>query len=974
MKNFLIYRSSAGSGKTYTLVKEYLKLVLSDPEGYKNTLAVTFTNKAAEEMKSRIIQSLILLSQDKEPELKKILTNEGVKADIALASNDVLTRILHNYSYFSVSTFDSFFLRVVRSFARDLRLHPGYTIEIETDMVLDKVVDEVFDMIGEDKKLTRYMTEYIFQNIDEDKGWQLERNIKNLAKEIFRERYLEKAGNLLDSRDEINEFGSTLFSIKKDFENNMQTWAQQACEIIKTNGLNAWDFKHKDKGVTSYLTKMANPKNYVKIQKLTKRAKDTAMGLEEWCLPGSLKKKIIDKAVNEGLGKLLSDMVNCHETNLKKYMTARVLLKTIYTIGIFADIIDKIKLYRDENKVFLISDLNNILKNVITEGSSPFVYEMIGSYYKNFLVDEFQDTSEFQWHNLLPLILNSLSEQNFSMVVGDVKQSIYRWRNGNMMLLLRGIEADLSQFSDIIKKENLGINYRSKSEIVEFNNYLFKKVSDTFAQETDTGNSEIITEAYNEIKQEYKENNTGGYIRVEFIPNTKPSMIEQPEADQKTPFEIAGERMVEIINQLVKEGIKARDIMVLSRRVADIREAAMLITKVGYNVVSEESLLLTNSPKVKLLTSLFKYIIDRKNRFAKKGALYNYVLLIKQDEVEAEKVFRHSVEDNFFVSLMPRELFSSVSDEKLDPNLYRLGLYELTETLIRIFELNKQPDLYLTRFLDVILEFITIHSQDVTSFLTWWEENNKNYCIVVPEQENAIRAMTIHKAKGLQSPIVIIPYANWDTEMMDYFWASSSASPFDKSSAYLVRGSRDLKESYFEEDYSSEFVMTKLDNLNLMYVAFTRAAERLYVISPERNIYIKDINKYLTGFFNSDGWLQKHKTGENIYEFGLPGKISAAEKQTKTEIINAPAITASDFHNRIVIKPVHENISLEYAESYQTAHYRGIILHKALSLIRTKKDVPGAVAKLAAQGLIEKNKTQEFEKEITGIIEHKDTS
>lgn len=919
-------------------------------------------------MKTRIIEGLIQLSEDRDPVLKKTLINEGIKVDIAAAAKDVLSRILHNYSYFSISTFDSFFLRVIRSFARELRLHPGYSIEIETDTVLEKVVDEVFDMIGEDKKLTKYITEYAFQNIDEDKGWQIERNIKNLAKEIFRERYLDKTKNLLDSRDEIIDFASTLFSIKKDFEDNLIGLATDACEIIKRNELTAWDFKHKDKGVTSYLTKMADPKNYIKIPKVTKRAHDTAYGLDEWWSGASLKKNIIDKAVAEGLGRILTEMVKCHESNLKKYVTARVLLKTIYTIGIFGDIIEKIKGYRDENKVFLISDLNNILKNVITEDSSPFVYEMIGSYYKNFLIDEFQDTSGFQWHNLLPLILNSLSERNFSMVVGDVKQSIYRWRNGNMMLLLRGIEHDLGQYREIIKKENLDINYRSKSEIVEFNNYLFKNAIDSYVRENETGNAEIIAEAYGDIHQRSKEKNTGGYIRVEFLPNIKPE-AGKLQTEIKNPYELAGMRTVEIINKLIGEGIKARDIMVLARRVAEIREAAMLITHAGYHVVSEESLLLTNSPKVKLLTSFFKYIIDKKNRFAKKEALYNYVLLVKQDEMEAEKIFRHSLDDNSFVSLMPAELFSSAQEEKLNPKLYRLGLYELTETLVRIFGLNEKPDLYLTRFLDVVLEFITTQSQDVTSFLSWWEENSKNYCIVVPEQENAIRAMTIHKAKGLQSPVVIVPYANWDTEMVDYFWASSDVSPFDKSSAYLVRGSKDLKESYFDYDYGQEYVMTKLDNLNLMYVAFTRASDRLYIISPERMSFSNDVNKYLKVLFNSDLWLQKHKTDENVYEFGREDKIAPLEKPQKANILSPLSIAANDFHDRIVIKPVHENVSLEYAERYQTAHNRGIILHKAFSLIKTKKDIPVAVQKLAAQGLIEKNSVQEIVNEITAIIE-----
>ena len=323
---------------------------------------------------------------------------------------------------------------------------------------------------------------------------------------------------------------------------------------------------------------------------------------------------------------------------------------------------------------------------------------------------------------------------------------------------------------------------------------------------------------------------------------------------------------------------------------------------------------------------------------------------------------------------MPAILFSNKLEGKLDISLNRKNLYELTESLISIFELNLNPDLYLTRFLDVIYEYTTIFNNDIAGFLDWWDENNSKYSIVIPAQDDAIRVMTIHKAKGLESPVVIVPFTNWDTEIngsRDLIWVSSDEKPFNASSSFLVKASGGLKESFFSDDYADEYIMTKLDNLNLLYVALTRAEDRLYVISPEKGNKSKNINRLLGELFSSDEWIAQLKKSDNIYESGVPGKIKVIK--TETEIINIvpKQIISTAENSQAVIKSIHGNIRFDKAETYSKSVNKGLLLHKALSYIKTADDISSAVEMLNMQGLISDDYAKDIEIELTNIINDK---
>lgn len=965
MENFLIYRSSAGSGKTFTLVKEYLKLVLNSPDSFKNILAVTFTNKSAAEMKQRIISALKELSKGEAVSLEKLLISEGVKGDIRHSAARVLQNILHKYSYFSVSTIDSFFHRVIRSFARELRLQLGYNIELDQQAVLDKITDKLLDEAGENKELTGFLEDFIYYSIDDEKGWKIDLKIKELAKEIFSERYFIKTGSqgsLFEGKEKLNEFVKLLFAIKNDFEGRMKEISFKAGEIVDMYSLTIDDFPFKRSGFMNFLLNRINTGDDYDPKQ---RARDAVQDIKKWYGKGS--KPAVKAAAEAGLYDLLCEAVALYDSEITKYNTAVHLIKTIYVTGIFKDLRDRLKKYRDENNVLLISDINSLLLNVISGEGSPFVYEKIGTYYKNFLIDEFQDTSTFQWQNFFPLVENALSEGNGSMIVGDVKQSIYRWRNGNMKLLLEDVKNSLGGFDSRILEKNLDVNYRSKKLIVEFNNTFFKQAAENVSLNADDAYRGIFAKAYNDSAQVSNDNSDTGYISIRQFAGDRENEIPAKE------FAIAD--MINNIKQQLTLGYRQRDILVLVRKNPEAVEAAHALIEAKLKVISGDSLLLTNSPKVRLLVNIFKFISDPANEIARPEILYNYLVYIKQSFSELNSLFSDKLNSNeLFIRLMPKG-FLAGEGLSLNSELSGKGIYDLTESLLRIFGLLDSADVYLLRFLDVIKKYSDENSGDVYGFINWWEDHKEENTVIVPEEEDAIRVMTIHKAKGLQAPVVYIPFANWDftiNQQSSLMWVSSDKKPFNSAPAYFVKAASALKDTYFSHDYLEEEALTILDNLNLLYVAFTRAEEKLFVGIP-----LKEKKSFNAGSVIIDSvsgnteLLNNYNAEHSYYEKGNEKYFSGSSLNSEENpAYRMKRLISGDFTKKIKIKTELEGFEPEKIKRTKEHKNRGIVLHKALSYIKdsSEEEISSTLNRLLLQGYITSEKLPGLNKELREII------
>lgn len=947
---------------------EYLKLVLTDPERLRNILAVTFTNKAADEMKSRVISSLVKLSKGEDEHLEGLLRKEGIEGDISSKALIVLQKILHEYNYFSVTTIDSFFHKVVRSFAKELRLQLGYKIEIDHKFVLDKITDNLLDDAGVDPELTKFLEDYIYYSMDDEKGWKIDLRIKELAEEIFKERYLIRSArgeDMLAERPKLKIFIGKLFAIKNEFEGRMKQISADSAGILAAYELNIEDFPYKRSGYVNYLINNLTDGKYEPGPRFREAAADIRK-----CIGKNFSPKV-KLAVENGLHKLICSAVDKFDRNYTKYNTAVQLIKTIYITGIFNDLINKLKKYRDDNNVLLITDINNILLNVISGESSPFIYEKTGSYYRNFLIDEFQDTSTFQWRNFFPLIENSLSESNTSLIVGDVKQSIYRWRNGNMKLLLEGVRNDLDAFSETFYEENLKQNFRSKKQIVDFNNAFFKRASEICASNAEEDHREIINRAYADVQQISSDDSEEGYVSVKFFENDEDSDVRANV--------ISMDDMAENVRGLLNAGYRQKDIIVLTRFNGEAAEAAHFLIDSGFNVVSSDSLLLTNSPSVRLLLNIFKFFVDNKNMIARTEILYNYLTYVKDSDVAANEIFTdHLTTDDgetLFYRLLPEDFFEKGKKGEVNSKLTGRGIYDLAEELIMLFDLGKRADTYLIRFLDVLKKYSDDYTGDVYGFIKWWEENISDNTIIVPEEEDAINVMTIHKAKGLQAPVVFIPFAGWDfgfNSNKDLIWVSSDKSPFNSSPAYFVKAASTLKDSFFEDDYNEEYALTVLDNLNLLYVAFTRAKEKLFIgVTPKPYSSFpakKVINDTLLGAPE----LNVKYDSENLtFETGS-WELSVKRPESKDNYkgYDAKKIVSGNIFNKIIIKPEFENFKPESRIDLKQLKNRGVIIHKALSLLKNSsaEEIEKAAGMLIIFGLINKEQKDKLIEELQKIL------
>jgi len=519
MSKLTIYKASAGSGKTFRLTAEYLKILFSNQWNYKRILAVTFTNKATAEMKSRIIRELYKLSRKESSPYLKIIQNDLniPEESIQIKAKQSLSLLLHDYSKFSVNTIDKFFQKIIRSFTHEVGIQPGYSVELNQSEILSLVVDKLLMDIGDNKDLRELTSSLAENKIEQGKKWDFKEDILKLAREIFNEEFKDfdiQLINKFGEKEFVKDYISQLQNIIAQFENHLKKLAKEALALIEKSGLTTEDFKYNKSSVPNYFNKIIQQNVFELKPRTVKGTED----YKEWISQSSPKKEILENVLDHGLFKLFTEMVSFHQNKQEEYYTAIEIRKFIHTLGILTDISTKLHRYCEEQNIFLISDASQLLQVIIDNNDAPFIYEKAGSIYRFFMMDEFQDTSKIQWENFKPLIGNSLAQGNTNLVVGDVKQSIYRWRNSDWEILSDKIEQDFAQYQPSVIP--LNSNWRSKKNIIDFNNSVFYYSSNIlqqhFNQEFEQASSSEnpyqhkITEAYHDVIQHTPAKNKDG--------------------------------------------------------------------------------------------------------------------------------------------------------------------------------------------------------------------------------------------------------------------------------------------------------------------------------------------------------------------------------------------------------------------------------------------------------------------------------
>jgi ATP-dependent helicase/nuclease subunit A len=944
----LIYRSSAGSGKTRTLSKEYIRLALQNPDHFGSILAVTFTNKATQEMKDRIVYSLHAMSNGKANDLVSEIAAEDKRTEpeVRQRSQEVLSKILHRYSSFSISTIDAFFQRVIRAFTRESGLLGNFRLEADNDRVLHEVIAELMDELGQDLQLTDWVIQFSKNRLQEGEAWNIIDALRVFALEIFKDTFkvIEEGLTEHGDKEAMKKTLATLQRIQSEFLEAMKTFSGEAVRLLEDNGITVDDFNFKNQGTAFKYFREFHQGRYFKSGE---RVRGSATDARSWASKNSPRARQLVQLAQDSLMPILQKMIRYEDEHSRKYKSAALIEENFYSYGLISDISRKLKEYKAENNLMLLSDSAHFLHGIINQSDTPFIYEKVGSYYRHYLIDEFQDTSHLQWSNFEPLVQESLDQHHKNVIVGDVKQSIYRWRGSDQALLDETIKKErTSGISEFVLEDN----WRSAGNLVVFNNALFSAAS---AIVSSTLGQSRPTEIFKDVKQKPVKFPGKGFVRIRFFENWRGTTGE-------SGLESALLNVTGVLEELQEKGIALKDIAILVRRNEEgQRIAAHLLqyknspsAKPGmrYDVVSNESLRLDASSCVLLLISSIRYIHNPEDAIARGEVTYELSRRTKNvtpEEMESRlsQAGKKGGED-----LFPGKLATRLS------GLAGLSLFETTETIIRLFRLGEETQelVYLQAFQDLILEFSSQEKNDLSSFLDWWEEVKEKRSIQASSNTEAASIYSIHKAKGLQFKYVIVPFCSWklDHEIAPLLWSKSNEKPFDEMGFLAVRYSSELENSVFSKAYEDEKVKTYIDNLNLLYVAFTRAEEGLIVMAPKLESKPSLAGHLVYEAIQATDSLRPHYHSQtNEFLLGAMENLNPTHENQSQSILLHRYMTF-DWRKKIVIKREGTEFFAGGKSMDRQRINQGILMHRVLSLVHYKQDVDEVLHRLNREGIV----------------------
>ncbi len=940
-KPFIIYKSSAGSGKTYTLTLEYLKLALASPGAFRQILAVTFTNKATAEMKERILKELVRLQTTVNPTEKmdsELMLSLAVdEAGLKSKATETLTAILHDYGHFAVNTIDSFFQKVVRAFAREMDLNAKFEVELDQQAVLDRVVDRVVMLVMEDNFLHKWLVDYASEQIQNGKSWDIRRNIRDLGKQIFQEdfkRYSSEIREFLKEKENISRLQAFAKERRAELIKITRELKEQANQIRINNGLEWTDFSGGSRSFALKFEQLGDRKQ--PVPEVTKTMLDAIDNSDKWFTKKSPSTSRIEAAYGEGLNQILGQF----EPLLYQWKTLEAISKNIYVFGIFRNLLDELSVIKEEENILLISDANEFLKEITKENDAPFIYEKVGNKYRNFLIDEFQDTSGFQWASFKPLLENSLSQGNTNLLVGDVKQSIYRWRGGEMKLLLEQVEEETAIFG--INLQNLDTNFRSLPNVIEFNNALFKKLPTSFESSLIQGygveDPSILSRAYHDVRQKISSGKAKstfqGKVKIEFIRNSK-------EEDEGNFTEQVLAKLPDMVRELQDHGYSLRDIAFLVRNKKEgeaIADRLMQQTAENkdpnyrFDVLSDESMYLNKSASVKALVAGLKYLQFPDDPVQFKTMWY-YRSVLRDEPVN------HTL---FALDKIPDHLTEKVNSfRKSETLLLQLPLMEALEELIGALDLmeNGMEKAYISGFKEAVYDFTANNRSDLAGFLEWWEENQSKRTVKIPDGHDAMRILTIHKSKGLQFKVVLMPFLKWtifDTTKGNVIWSPFEDSEKNLAAIIPLTLGGNLAQSAFHQIYSDEAILAYLDSLNMIYVALTRAEDVFWGLVPykekitSQNMLEVHLQQVLESGIETDEGLSlsaHFNTETKVFELG----DWPAVKPEKLALLPVPTLrwAYQNWTELLKVKKYAVDFSSEGLEQRKKRNF-GLLVHEIL--------------------------------------------
>lgn len=816
-----VLNASAGSGKTFQLVLEYLSILLA-PEGsnkYKSIVAITFTNKASTEMKTRIIDALFSIAKYNAAEgdaktgsiiieLQKIL---GLKeAEIKKRASKSLKAILHGYEHFNVSTIDKFNLRLIKSFSNDLNLPAEFEISLNEKEVLDEVLELLLSNIGleENIALTKLVKNYAKSNFKDGGQWNFKRHLLSFASSLNNEKnrfFIELLQTLsFDEKD-----FSLIFLELKQIEDSFANIQKELIDYLGHFNIDPNDLP----GKTNTLKSLNKITSFPKFPNFNRDNSLLTKTFLKYCAePGD------SMAFTKELKQLLLRLNACYEENAQRHMMLSRYKGNFYNMALLKYISEALKELRIKTKVIRISEFNELIGTLVQKEDAPYIYERFGTRYEHFLLDEFQDTSRLQWLNLLPLLRESLSNGKQNLIVGDPKQSIYRFNNGlaEQFVELPAVynpEGDpkiaehSAYFAKLGIKKPLEMNYRSSSEIVHFNNEFFQCFSTKLPP---------FFEGFYDAVAQNPVSNKPGFVKV-ISEKRKPDPIEMIDEIEA------------IIGQCLDDEFDLGDICILTDKNALGVQIANQLTKRGITVFSQESLLISRNMEVRLLIAYLKWrmkpnVDNMKRQFAElyfrmnasmKDPYFSYIVDLTTSQGKQIKVFDDALflKDYFGGAKMFFRPFEN--------------LVQLVQDFIRIMGWKEVSNPYLHQFSDLVFQFQCNRQSDLSKFIEYYEENKSKFALKMAESKDAVQIMTIHKSKGLEFPVVIIPKVDFSLSIHNEAKFFVEA---DGKVLYTSLSKNNVLDEIHRKAIEEENLIL-LDKLNLLYVGLTRPERRLYVFN-----------------------------------------------------------------------------------------------------------------------------------------------
>lgn len=946
-----ILNASAGSGKTYQLAYKYVHDVIERPESYSAILAVTFTNKATEEMKTRILKEINTLASGQESGYMRMLRREtGLEEpEIRRRARTARTRILHNYSRFTVLTIDRFFQRILRAFIKELGIDLNYNIELETASVLTKSADALVEQITSDAELQRWLTDFVQERIDDGAKWDIRDGILALGDELFKERNrdaLAVAGDKETLVRLVNEASARSAASKQRF----QALGKQAIELMNQAGVAPESFKGGRNSFANYFRKAAEGE----IVPPTKTVRACALSTDDWCTKTASPAAVAAAVL---LQPSLQELCAFYDDHVKLWNTAELLRENYRSFALLTDLYAKVRQLCEEENVMFLSETKQILSKFIGRNDAPFIYEKVGNRFERFMIDEFQDTSVKEWQNFLPLLHNAMaqSEETSVLLVGDIKQSIYRWRGGDWKILHSGAVEALG--ADNVEVKPLEENWRSLRGIVNFNNLIMDRVVETdsaaLRRTLDEGVEKgaiaataaarlatTLADAYaSHTQRPCKQSRNEGYVRIE-------TFAEEPP-------------LVERIKETIDRGFRPKEIVILVRGRNDgSRVAEQLLDfkrcnndpRYRFDIMTQEALVIGKAPVSGFVAAVLHLAVERQDTIRK--AIYNRYLgrafdaQLPADEADFLRTIR---------LLSPEEAF---------------------EKLVMRYELDRRngETAYLQAIHEQIIGFSTGRVADIPLFLDWWEEQGASRSLSVEQSESTIEIMTVHKAKGLEKKVVMIPYCNWPLDpktgggVNNVVWAAARTereetaemSPLAALGEFPVRYKKTMGESLFSEAYYRELVYSHVDNINLLYVALTRAVEALCIFIPQSQRGA-NVGSLLLQSLEHEGDVARlcgtsgrytAIEADETFEFGdatapEPETENSAERPLHTVLENYPT-TVPELRLRLP----SDRYFAEDAEVELAPRNLGILMHRAFENATTRQEIDDNIRRAVADAML----------------------